>query len=336
MARLLFGDQHTVQAGEALGVHLALKLAAHLLLGLPAQLQRDDLAGPFADAVGDVVAGDVEYLPVVGDAAQQDVGVRVAGVVVIDRDPVEPGSEVGLHRLHQVAGGLPQVGQLYAFLGGDDEAELVAVVAAPVEEGAAVLGVALGRIDLSLLAVAVDAIALQIAQVGVHRLRADERPSARRAALRVELHDPRLHRHAAGAGPPAAGVPAPGAPPLQPGGGRSAPASRVEPAASLPGRTQPIGVAAGAADSLMHLGQERLRARPDGARGAPASTVADPAGTDAEMVFVGRHEATIGRSNGRHKVENDGVGPWRRNTCCRVEAAELRTTHIARRHPKYH
>ena len=79
----------------------------------------------------------------------------------------------------------------------------------------------------------------------------------------------------------------------------------------------------------MHLGQERLRARPDGARGAPASTVADPAGTDAEMVFVVRHDATIGRSNGRHKVENDGVGLWRRNTCCRVEAAELRTTHVA-------
>jgi hypothetical protein len=78
----------------------------------------------------------------------------------------------------------------------------------------------------------------------------------------------------------------------------------------------------------MHLGKERLRARPDGARGAPASTVADPAGTDAEMVFVGRHDPTIGRSNGRHKVENEGVGPWRRNTCCRVKAAERRTTHI--------
>jgi hypothetical protein len=79
----------------------------------------------------------------------------------------------------------------------------------------------------------------------------------------------------------------------------------------------------------MHLGQERLRARPDGARGAPASTVADPAGTDTEMVFVVRHEATIGRSNRRYKVENDGVGLWRRNTCYSVETAELRTTHVA-------
>jgi hypothetical protein len=192
VARLLLRDQHPVEAGEALGVHLALELAADLLLGLPTQLQCHDLAGPFADAVGNVVAGDVEDFPVVGGAAHQHVGVRVASVVVINRDPVEPGAEVGLHRLHQVAGGLPQVGQLDAVLGGDDEAELVAVVAAPVEEGAAVLGVALGGIDLALVAVAVDAVALQIAQVGVHRLGADETATARRATLRVELHDPRL------------------------------------------------------------------------------------------------------------------------------------------------
>jgi hypothetical protein len=47
------------------------------------------------------------------------------------------------------------------------------------------------------------------------------------------------------------------------------------------------------------------------------------------MVFVVRHDATIGRSIRRHKVENGGVGPWRRNTCCRAETAELHTTHIA-------
>jgi hypothetical protein len=47
------------------------------------------------------------------------------------------------------------------------------------------------------------------------------------------------------------------------------------------------------------------------------------------MVFFGRHDATIGRSNGRHKVENNGVGLWRRNTCYSVETAEPRTTHVA-------
>jgi hypothetical protein len=47
------------------------------------------------------------------------------------------------------------------------------------------------------------------------------------------------------------------------------------------------------------------------------------------MVFVVGHDATIGRSNGRRKVENGGVGLWRRNTCHSVEAAERRTPHIA-------
>jgi hypothetical protein len=47
------------------------------------------------------------------------------------------------------------------------------------------------------------------------------------------------------------------------------------------------------------------------------------------MVFVVCHNATIGRSNGRHKAENGGVVPWRRNTCCGVKAAEPRTTHVA-------
>jgi hypothetical protein len=47
------------------------------------------------------------------------------------------------------------------------------------------------------------------------------------------------------------------------------------------------------------------------------------------MVFVVRHDATVGRSNRRHKVENDGVVLGRRNTCYSVETAELHTTHVA-------
>ena len=102
---LLLGDQHPVEPGEAIGIHLPLKLLRHLQLGLPAQFPGHDLAGPLANAVGDVVAGDVEGLAVVGDAAHEDMGVRVAGVVVIDRDPVELRPEVGFHLLHQIAGG---------------------------------------------------------------------------------------------------------------------------------------------------------------------------------------------------------------------------------------
>jgi hypothetical protein len=41
--------------------------------------------------MGDIVARDVENLPVVGHAPDHDVVVRMAGVVVIDRDPIEVG-----------------------------------------------------------------------------------------------------------------------------------------------------------------------------------------------------------------------------------------------------
>jgi hypothetical protein len=79
----------------------------------------------------------------------------------------------------------------------------------------------------------------------------------------------------------------------------------------------------------MHFGQEGLRARPNRSHGSDAGAVSDPPGTDAETVFVGRHEVTIGRSNRRHKVQIEGVGPWRRNTCYSVETAKLPAAHIA-------
>ena len=124
---LLLGDQHPVEPGEAIGIHLPLKLLRYLQLGLPAQFQRHDLAGALANPVGDVVAGDVEGLAVLGDAAHDDVGVGMAGVVMVDRDPVEFRPKVGFHLLHQIAGGLARVGQLHAVLGRDDEAKLMAV-----------------------------------------------------------------------------------------------------------------------------------------------------------------------------------------------------------------
>ena len=164
---LLLGDQHPVEPGEAVGIHFPLKLLGHLKLGLPAQLPRNDLAGPFANAIGDIVAGDVEGLAVVGDAAHEDMGVRVAGVVVVDRDPVEFRPEVSFHLLHQIAGGLARVGQVHAVLCRDDEAELVAVIAASVEESATILHIALARIGLALFAVTGHAVAFEIAEMRV-------------------------------------------------------------------------------------------------------------------------------------------------------------------------
>ncbi len=166
---LLLGDQHPVEPGEAIGIHLPLKLLRYLKLALATQFQRNDLTGSFADAIGDIVAGYVEGLAILGDAAQEDMRVRVSCVVVIDRDPVELRPEVRFHLLHQSAGGLTRIGQVRTILGRDDEAELMAVIASPLKEGAAILHVPLGRIDLALRAILRHAVPFEVTQVRLAR-----------------------------------------------------------------------------------------------------------------------------------------------------------------------
>lgn len=56
-----------------------------------------------------------------------DVGVRMGGVVMIHRDPIELGAEILLHLRHQPAGQWLQILVLVAVLRRDDEAELVPV-----------------------------------------------------------------------------------------------------------------------------------------------------------------------------------------------------------------
>ncbi len=75
-----------------------------------------------------------------------------------------------------------QVGQLRPLLGRDDDAELVAVTAAAVEEGATILDITLGRIDLALRAIPGHAIPFEIAQVGVHALAPKNAGRVRRRA----------------------------------------------------------------------------------------------------------------------------------------------------------
>src|ERR1700737_3324439 len=89
------------------------------------------------------------------------------------------------------------------------------VLAAPVQESAAILPVALGRIDLALRTILRHAVPFEVTQVRVHRLGANKLPSAGSSALRVELHHPGLHRHPPRPSTHTAPVPAPRAPILE-------------------------------------------------------------------------------------------------------------------------
>src|SRR5262249_27235739 len=82
---LLLAQQHLVEPGHALSLDLVLQLCLKLDLALVAQFPGDQLARPVADAMSDVVPGNVENAAVIEDAADDDVGVGMAGVVMVDR-----------------------------------------------------------------------------------------------------------------------------------------------------------------------------------------------------------------------------------------------------------
>jgi hypothetical protein len=170
-----------IDAREALGRDLGLELGPQLPVGLRAELERCPLLGPQAHPVGDVVLGDDEVLALVIAPADEDVAVGVAGVEVVDRDPIEPGVKILFHLPHHVAGEGAQVGEPIAILGGNDEAELVAIPTAAFGERLAIGRVGLGAVEPTALVVPGRPLALQVANMGVGR-----------PAAHLQAHDARL------------------------------------------------------------------------------------------------------------------------------------------------
>src|SRR5450631_3046855 len=207
------------------------------------------------------------------------------------------------------------------------------IVATPVEESAAILSIALGRIDLGPLAILRHAVPFEVTQVRVHCLGADKLPSAGSSALRVEFHHPGLHRHPSRPRARPAPVPAPSAPILEAQRHCGAAAPRVEPAASLPRAGVPVRIAASAPDRPMDLTDEAGRAstrRADPARGfSSAAAIAGLAGTDAKVVFVARHRTTIGSRTLSRKTRNAIRVMQRRSTCASEDTAIADSQHVA-------
>ena len=88
---------------------------------------------------------------------------------MIDGDPIELGAEILLHLADQLAGEALEVGHLRRVLGRDDEAEVMAVLLAPLREGLGVGVLGLGTEQPGLLPVPGDALAPEVAEVGCER-----------------------------------------------------------------------------------------------------------------------------------------------------------------------
>ncbi len=223
--------------------------------------------------MADVVAGDDEVAPGVIDAAQDDMAVRVVGVPVVDRDPVELRAEVRFHAGHQVARVALEVADLGRVLGRDDEPELVPVAFDARLERLRVGDVPRRGVGLARLAFAGDAVALDVAEVGAGRAR---------RGLGVN-HQPRLDHHTPGSRPEAAAK--------QPGGDMAA---SLLGAATGAARQRAPRSAAGLLGGAQHLAGEAL-----GSRVSMAADLAGPR-TEALLVRAGHDASSSAPGRVRH------------------------------------
>lgn len=99
-----FALQGAIQAGPTLLIDFAGQRALDLQLCARPQPFGGQLRGTLAHAPGDVGLRDDEVLARVVLASQNDVRVRVVGVLVVHCDPVQPCAQVRFHAAHQMSG----------------------------------------------------------------------------------------------------------------------------------------------------------------------------------------------------------------------------------------
>ena len=193
---LLLGREHLVEPGPALRLDLRLQLGLKFELALVSELQRHQFGSPMTDAVGDIVSGDVEDATLLQDAADDDVGMGMASVVMIDRDPVEARLQVLLDLPHKVSRETFQIRHFIGVFGRHDKAKLMSILTSPLDESLAVCIVLNSRIRFPSLPVPIDPIAFEVAKMGIDRLARPLGPlSPMRLVLQplgIELDDPRL------------------------------------------------------------------------------------------------------------------------------------------------
>jgi hypothetical protein len=188
-ALILKSLQAAVEAGPALGAHFAAKGLLDLALGAVAEFGGNAFLGATTHAFADIVAVDDQVATILGLAAHQYVDVRIVGVPMIDRHPVESGAEIVRHVVHQLAGEGAQVFHLCCIFRRDDEAEVVPIILAAIGEGFAIDIVSIPVEQAAFTAFAVNAVPLQIGEVP------GERCCPKVCALLPD--DPRLDDHPA-------------------------------------------------------------------------------------------------------------------------------------------
>lgn len=152
-----------------------------------AKIEIDQFGGTLAHPRGQIITRDHQVGTTMILTAHDDMRVGMAGVEVIDRDPVELRAEIVFHPRHQPPGQRLEVVIFRTVLGRDDEAELVAVAVPALAKLPAIDDIGVGAVQCTRLPLACRAVALEIAQV--------RRGTGQSFA--GKLHDPRFDDDAA-------------------------------------------------------------------------------------------------------------------------------------------
>ena len=146
---------------------------------------RGELRGAMAHAVRDVLSGDDEILAGLVLASQQDVDVRIVGVPVVSRRPLEPRPKIALDLRHELTGVGLQIGNLCAVLRRDDDLAVMPVGLDPPGKGLGVDLILPCRLEATRAAVRLYSVPLDVVEI---------LPDRRESDLRM-LDDADLHDH---------------------------------------------------------------------------------------------------------------------------------------------
>src|SRR5690606_6648433 len=116
--------------------------------------------------VSEIVSVDDKIIVQVILAPDDDMHMGMAGIVVIDRHPIEFRAKVGLDAAHQIAGVFGEVRKIGGIFGRNDEAELVAIILAAIKEGISISAIVGRRIKLAALTIVRGSVSLDVAQMG--------------------------------------------------------------------------------------------------------------------------------------------------------------------------
>ena len=95
--------------------YLAPLRLAHIVFGAVPKLPSTQILHNAPNSTLHIVVIEAEWLAIIADASKSYVDVRVVGIEVADRHPLEPGPEVLFHLLHQAIGQTLQVDAVTEF-----------------------------------------------------------------------------------------------------------------------------------------------------------------------------------------------------------------------------